>query len=98
MGLLYTQIRAPLTTDFEETRVGTKRGISSAYWVWEPFVGAGIGWGEANVQEAVRAGGIREVSHLDYEMTVVLFVFQRFRVIAYGDRCPGCRPRVLRDR
>jgi hypothetical protein len=85
MGLLYTQIRAPLTTDFEETRVGTKRGISSAFWVWEPFVGVGIGWGAANVEEAVRAGGIREVTHLDYEMTVVLVVFQRFRVIAYGE-------------
>jgi hypothetical protein len=84
-GLLYTQLRAPITTDFEDTRVGTKRGISTAYWVWEPFLGTNFGWGAADVEEAARAGGIQEVTHLDYEMTVVLFLFQRFRVIAYGE-------------
>lgn len=85
-GAIFTRIRAPLTVDFDETPVGTKRGESSVIWVQEPLATRlSVAWQGAAIEEAARDGGITTVRYADYEALIVLGVFARFKVIAYGD-------------
>jgi hypothetical protein len=85
-GLIFTRIRAPLTVDFDATPVGTKRGESGVIWARDLlFTGQTVAWDGAAIEEAARDGGITTVRHADYEAMIVLGVFGRFKVIAYGD-------------
>ena len=86
LGFLFTRIRAPLTVDFGETPVGTKRGESGTTWARDIlFTGQTLGWGDASIEEAARDGDITTVRYADYEILIVLGIFARFKVIAYGD-------------
>ena len=86
-GFLFTNIRAPLTVRFDETPVGTKRGESSGV-IWARdilFTLQTVAWESAAIEEAASNGGITTVEYADYEALIVLGVFGRFKVVAYGD-------------
>ena len=86
LGFLFTRIRAPLTVDFDETPVGTKRGESRVIWARDIlFTLQTVAWEGAAIEEAARDGGITTVRHADYEALIVLGVFGWFKVTAYGD-------------
>lgn len=76
---LYTDIKAPLSLDFDKTEIGSKKGTASTY----SFLGM-ISTGDASIQQAARNGRITKVSHADYEHFNLLF-FQKTSVIVYGE-------------
>lgn len=85
-GFLYTSYRAPLSVDFDETRLGSKHGTATVNYFQDVlFTGIALAWGEGDLEDAARNGGIKEVRYADYELLSVLGVFVRFQVHAYGD-------------
>jgi hypothetical protein len=90
-GLLYSDIKAPLTVD--ATDFGSKRGTATSFQVGLPplpFAGLTQGldlfaWGDASSETAAMAGGIDKVAHVDYRLEVFLFFYRRFTTEVYGD-------------
>jgi TRL-like protein family len=91
LGLLYTNLRAPLSLD--STSFGAKRGTAVSHQIGLPplpFPGTVLGldlfaWGDASPARAAANGGITTVRHTDYELTVVLWIYRRFTLQVYGD-------------
>lgn len=90
-GLFYTHLKAPIS--LEATDFGAKRGTATSEQIGLPplpFYGLQTGldlfaWSDASLQAAAAAGGITEVEHVDYELTVVLFFYRRFTIEVYGN-------------
>jgi hypothetical protein len=80
-GCLYANVRAPLDTNVDQTRLGAKVGKASAQSIlWL------VATGDASVEAAARDGGLTTINHLDVEREVVLFgLFAKTTTIAYGD-------------
>ena len=80
-GLLYSQTKAPISTDFANTPVGSKQGQASASCV----LGL-IATGDCSIQTAAQEGGIKTITHADYEfMSVLGSVYSKTTVIVYGE-------------
>ena len=76
ISLIASYYRAPLTTDFDETPVGTREGYASTIWFQDIFLtGLSFGFGDISVAEAARSAGIEKVHFADYELLTVLGVF-----------------------
>jgi hypothetical protein len=85
-GLLFTNYKAPITTDFDRTAVVTKKGSVSTQFIRDIiFTGQGIAWDEATLQGAARAGNIQHIHYADYEVLSVLGVYAKFTTTVYGD-------------
>lgn len=87
-GLLYSNIKAPLTTDFDNTVLGSAKGKSSAVYFRIPFpfpLPLSFGFGDVSISEAMKDGGIQELRHADYSQLTVLGLFGYQEVIAYGE-------------
>jgi hypothetical protein len=83
---LFANFRAPLTTDFNNTPIGTRQGSATTYYFYEPFVtDFDIGWGNASIARAARRGGVTKVYYADYEYFSVLGIYTSVTVHAYGD-------------
>jgi hypothetical protein len=90
-GLIYTDIRAPLSLG--ATSFGAKRGTAVSHQIGLPplpFAGLVTGldlfaWGDASEAAAAANGGITTIRHADYGLTVVLWVYRRFTIEVYGD-------------
>jgi len=78
---IYGKVIFPLDTDVQNTRLGPKVGRASAHSVlWL------VAWGDAGVDAAAQAGGIKTVQHRDGERTMLLCgADARITTIAYGD-------------
>lgn len=76
---LFTNVKAPLSTEFNQTEIGSKVGKASTY----SFLGL-ISVGDAGIQEAAKNGHITKVNHADYEHFNFL-VFQKTSVFVYGE-------------
>jgi len=79
-GMIYSSTRAPISTDFVNTPVGSKHGEASA----QSVLGL-IATGDCSIQAGATAGGLKTITHVDYEYFSVLGVFTRTTVIVYGD-------------
>ena len=79
-GLLFSQTKAPISTDFVNAQAGTKQGQASAQCI----LGL-IATGDCSIQAAARAGGLKTISHVDYEFFNVLGIFTKTTVIVYGE-------------
>lgn len=90
LGVLYSRVRAPVTSDVP-SRVGKRRGMATTRQIATPPIpGVApaiplVAWGDASMEEAAADGGIREVSHMDYRLTIILMFWRRFDLIVYGD-------------
>ena len=85
-SFLYTHTAAPLTVDFDKTPVCTKVGTASSHYVLEPFLTKlDFAWGKTDLREAAANGGLTTVEYADYEMTVVLGIYGKFTINAYGN-------------
>ena len=80
IGTAYTNIAAPLSTDYSETDLGSKSGIASRTC----FVGL-LAFGDSSVEAAAAAGGITKVNHVDYLYKNILGIYQETSVVVYGD-------------
>jgi hypothetical protein len=87
MGVIFSQYKAPLTTDVEKTEIKTAVGSASTQYLLIPIVGAlTFSWDRCDIEEAARQGGLKVVHHADYELFNVLGIYQKFTVHAYGER------------
>ncbi|MHA7839143.1 MAG: TRL domain-containing protein [bacterium] len=90
LGVLYSRVRAPATADLPR-RVGARRGVATTTQIaTPPLPGIAppiplIAWGDASLEEAAADGGIQRITHMDYQLTVILMIWRRFELIAYGD-------------
>jgi len=92
-GMIYMRSRAPLKAGAPRQPFGSRQGTATAHSIGLPplpFPGleTGIvlfGWGDASLETAQSNGGISESTHSDYESVVVLMLYRRMKVIAYGD-------------
>jgi len=90
LGIVYTKVRAQVTAGTPGA-VGSRRGESSVIQLaTPPLPGIAppvplVAWGHASMEAAAKDGGIESVSHMDYELTTVLMVWRRFKLIAYGE-------------
>lgn len=89
-GILYTSFKAPQ----RDVRgpLGTKKGTASVHSIglppnpWTGMLGWDlVSWGGASTEEAKRNGGIREVTHVDYDFRLILMVYRRYTTEVYGN-------------
>lgn len=80
-GCAYVNIRAPYDDNLQQTDLGSKKGMASAYSVFWL-----ISWGDASYATAAKNGNISVLKHADQEIQTYLFgLFNRWTVIVYGD-------------
>ncbi len=80
VGWAYSDVRAPLDNDLDQTQLGMKKGQATA----QSVLGL-VTWGDCSTQAAARAAGISTIRHADYRFYNVLGVYQEFTVTVYGD-------------
>ena len=78
---VYFRVQRPLDTDFDNTTLGTKTGVSHSYSVmWL------VAWGDSGTKAAAENGDITTIMHADVKYLLVLFgVYTRLTTVVYGD-------------
>ena len=80
-GCVFTDVKIPLDTNLEETRLGSKTGESSSQsllWL--------VAWGDSGTQAAAKPGGITTALHADQRIfSVLLGLYMRQTTIVYGE-------------
>ena len=80
-GALYSETKAPLSLEYNNTDLGRKIGQSSAH----SFLGL-FAFGDTSVPAAAKDGNINVIKHTDYEFKNVFFgLFTKTTVYVYGD-------------
>ena len=86
-GILYTEIKAPLTTELTNQKVVKTYGTAStthiAYYILN------IAIGDASLQEAIKDGLLKNAAYADYEWLSVLGIYGKLKVNVYGEKKPG---------
>lgn len=77
-GSIFTKVKAPGQLNVNE--VGTKVGTSNAIGI----LGV-VGVGDYGLNEAIKNGNIKKVSHVDYETFSVLGVYTKITTYVYGN-------------
>jgi hypothetical protein len=77
---VYTNTKAPMDIDYDETQLGSKTGKASTTTI----LGL-VAWGDASAAAAAADGGITTIRHADYEFLNVLFIYQSFTTVVRGD-------------
>jgi hypothetical protein len=80
MGLIYSDISAPLDTNMVSTPTSSREGSATS----SSILGL-IAMGDCSVNSAARAGGLTRVDYADYSYTNILFIYQTFTVTVYGE-------------
>ena len=87
-GFLFSNIKAPLTVNVNETPCGpqTRQYSKSSTMYFHDILltGMNFAWDDAAIAEIARRGGIEHVAFADYEALCVLGVFAKFTVHVYG--------------
>lgn len=81
-GIIFTSYKAPLTTNFENTKYLKNSGRAS-----NTFIGYSIftiSFGDSGLKKVMNDGYLDSVEYADYEFTQVLGIFSRTTVTAYG--------------
>lgn len=78
MGALYTAAKGPgaVTSNTLGNKVGTSTATS--------ILGI-IGTGDASIEAAAKAAGIKKISHVDYEASNILGIYAKHTTIVYGE-------------
>ena len=79
-GLLFSNIKAPLDVDVNQTKVYDKQGEASSSNVLGLF-----SFGDCSINTAARNGNIKTIEHADYEHFNILGLYQNFKVVVYGE-------------
>jgi TRL (tRNA-associated locus)-like protein len=89
-GLLYSKVRAPLTTEFEATPVSDIEGQARTKRLYIPMVSVPVdlAWEDASMRRAAGSGRLSTVHCADYEFFNILCIFQEFTVIPNGEEEP----------
>ena len=80
-GCAYVDIKTPYDTNLDQTQLGSKQGVATAYSLFWLFA-----WGDTSYATAARNGDISVIRHADQEIQQVLFgLYTRWRIVVYGD-------------
>ena len=89
-GILYSDFKAPQRD--ARGPLGTKKGSATVHSIglppnpWTGLLGWDlVSWGNASTEEAKRHGGIRNVTHVDYDFQMILMVYRRYTTEVYGN-------------
>jgi hypothetical protein len=91
LGGIFTEIKAPLTPNFNANPTGeatAKASKSYTRYLYIPLYGPqffSFGWDRAAIAEIAQQGGLQEVSYADYELFSVLGIYSEFTVNVYGN-------------
>lgn len=81
-GIILTEIRAPLTSEFNDQRIIKTHGEATtthvAYYIFSFAIG------DTSLQKAIKDGWLENAAYADYEWFSVLGIYGRLKVIAYG--------------
>ena len=77
-GYVYLQTKGPgaVTSNTLGHKVGTSEATS--------ILGI-LGSGDASINAAAKAGGIKKISHVDYETSNILGIYAKHITIVYGE-------------
>ncbi|MGE3166955.1 MAG: TRL domain-containing protein [Planctomycetota bacterium] len=80
-GCVLVDVKVPLDTDLDHTKLGAKSGSSTFHSVlWA------VAWGDAGTQAAAIDGGLEVIQHADQEIFMVLGgIYYRRTTVVYGD-------------
>ena len=80
-GCAFTDVKVPLDTNLDNTKLGDKVGESSSQSVlWL------VSWGDSGIQAAAQDGGLTNITHADMKFFNVLFgLYVRETTVVYGD-------------
>lgn len=78
-GTLFSNYKAPLSTEFTGQAVAQKHGEASSLCVLWLFA-----FGDCSLDAAAKGGNLTSISYCDYAYLNVLGFYQQFTVIAYG--------------
>ena len=79
-GILFSNTSVPLGVEMRETKINWNCGKASTYNV----LGL-VAWGDASIKAAAVDARLKKVNHLDYKQLNVMYLFQMYTTIAYGD-------------
>jgi hypothetical protein len=79
-GQIFTDIKAPLDYNMNETKVGTRSGKSETMSI----LGL-VALGDGSVKAAADNGRISTIHSADYEYFNVIGIYQRYRTVVYGE-------------
>ena len=80
VGSLFTDVNLPINATSNPTTAGTKKGTATC----ESFLGL-FAFGDASIEKAAQAGGIKRISHIDWDVKNVLGVYGMYTVTVYGE-------------
>ncbi len=88
-GVLFTHIKAPLTTNFHNTPVGRKIGSASTHYIHDIFfTNIDAAWDKAGLKDALENGSFsgHKIYYADYEYVNVFFsLYKKFTIHLYGE-------------
>jgi len=90
-ALLYTNVTRPLSRDFDNTPIGSKKYTISTYKINVPLMPLTTSrisaeWDTEHISEASRKAGIQKIYYTDVQISDILFsTLRRQTIIIYGD-------------
>lgn len=79
-GAIYTNVKAPLDHDFDQTKANLREGKSRSISVLGLIAG-----GDASIDAAARSGNLEVIHSADYEYTNILGIYQEYVTIVRGE-------------
>lgn len=88
-AMLFVDVKAPLTAEFNATAVGPNlKKVSRKHTTFFRdiiFTGGTIAWDDAAIADIAREGGLTEVAYADYELMNILGIYGTFTINVYGN-------------
>lgn len=85
-GFIYTEIKAPLTTEFDNQKVTKTYGEATTTHVAYYILSFAVG--DASLQKAIKDGSLKNAAYADYEWFSILGIYGKLKVNAYGEERP----------
>ncbi len=78
---MFSNFKAPLSTNYENIEFGSKVGKATATSVLSLWT-----TGDLSIRTAAKNGGITKIKYVEYEYNnTMFFLYQKMTVIVYGD-------------
>lgn len=87
-GGLYRNTVKPLERNFNNTPVGTKSCVISAYKLKEPVSGYGLSaeWDTSYILRAMKEAGMSRACHMElHDFSIFFGTYSRRQIVVYGD-------------
>ena len=81
-GVLYSEYKAPLTINFDKTKVSNIEGLSHTTHVALYYFS--FAFDDASLRKAMHDGSLQKAAYADYEWMSILGIFGRLKVHVYG--------------